>query len=119
MNRPGPMPPQTRAAFDAAMAMGRRRLPSDESWTALERAHVLSQPWPWAHVRVHAAMLRAAVRERDATEVLGQVVRLAVAGPGSATGRYPVGNTGRSRVGLTEVMPVPADLVPLLPLDEP
>ncbi|MFG3532953.1 DUF3703 domain-containing protein [Streptomyces sp. NPDC047917] len=30
--------------------------------------------------------------------------------PGVTTGRYPSGNTGRARVGLTTPMPIPADL---------
>ncbi|MGA5146963.1 DUF3703 domain-containing protein [Streptomyces griseoincarnatus] len=38
-------------------------------------------------------MLRLALRERDLTEVLGQLVRLVVAAPGSAAGKYPDGNT--------------------------
>jgi hypothetical protein len=41
-------------------------------------------------------------------------VRLTVAGPGSLTGRYPVGNTGGARVNALTPMPIPADLAPLL-----
>ncbi|MET8745638.1 DUF3703 domain-containing protein [Streptomyces sp. NPDC004728] len=78
------------------------------------RAHVLSQPWPMAHTRTHAVMLRLAVRDRDLTEVLGQLVRLAVAGPGSAAGKYPDGNTGRTRDGLTTPMPILDDLAALV-----
>ena len=53
-------------------------------------------------------------RTRDVGEVRGQLIRLVVAGPGSASGRYPVGNTGRSNVRATEPMPVPDDLAALL-----
>nr|WP_262420770.1 DUF3703 domain-containing protein [Micromonospora aurantiaca] len=53
-------------------------------------------------------------RERDRVEAVGQVIRLAVAGPGSALGRYPAGNTGRARVPLTQPMPIPADLAAVL-----
>ena len=42
----------------------------------LERAHVLGQGSTREHVRVHWAMLRWAWRNRDARELLGQVVRL-------------------------------------------
>ncbi|MFR9779499.1 DUF3703 domain-containing protein [Micromonospora sp. MS34] len=63
---------------------------------AAERGHILSQPWPWRHTVTHAVMLGRALRERDVAEAVGQVVRLAVAGPGSAVGRYPEGNTGRA-----------------------
>jgi hypothetical protein len=46
--------------------------------------------------------------------VLGQLVRLVVAAPGSAAGKYPDGNTGRTRAGLTTPMPIPGDLAALL-----
>lgn len=59
-------------------------------------------------------MLRLALGERDRRETVGQIVRLIVAGPGSLAGRYPVGNTGRVNVGLTEPMTVPDDLAQLL-----
>jgi hypothetical protein len=86
----------------------------NDPWPALERAHIASQPWAWPHTRVHAAMLRLAWRERDRTEIVGQLIRLVVAGPGSLAGRYPPGNTGRTTMGLTEHGPIPADLVDLL-----
>lgn len=76
----------------------------------LERAHILSQPWAWEHSRVHAAMLRVAVTHRDRHEAVGQLVRLVVSGPGSLTGRFPVGNTGWTTMPLTETAAVPPDL---------
>jgi hypothetical protein len=85
-----------------------------EAWRLLERTHILSQPWARPHVRSHVDMLRLAVRARDRREALGQLLRIAVAGPGSATGRYPLGNTGRARVSATLPMPVPEDLARLL-----
>ena len=84
------------------------------AWSLLEETHILSQPWPWPHVRSHLDMLRLAIRTRDRREVLGQVLRTAVAGPGSAARRYPLGNTGRANVPATQPMPVPADLADLL-----
>lgn len=86
----------------------------DRAWSLLEEAHVLSQPWAWPHVRVHATMLGLGWRTRDRREVLGQVLRLVVAGPGSLTGRYPEGNTGRASVPATRPMPVAAELRALL-----
>ena len=83
-------------------------------WQLLEDAHVLSQPWALWHVRVHGSMLAAGARAGDGREVWGQLVRLVVAGPGSATGRYPVGNTGRARVSATRPMPIRDDLAELL-----
>ena len=113
----GKMPELVREAFDAELANARTAVDPTVAWRAAERAHILSQPWPWPwpHTVVHATMLRRALRERDVVEAVGQVIRLAVAaGPGSATGRYPRGNTGRSRAPLTQPMPVPDDLAALL-----
>lgn len=86
-----------------------------DPWPHLERAHIVSQPWAWPHARVHAAMLATALRQRDARETTGQLLRLAVASPGSLTGRYPLGNTGRSDMGLTRTAPIPEELVEFVP----
>ncbi|TWJ16079.1 uncharacterized protein DUF3703 [Stackebrandtia albiflava] len=101
-----------RATFDSAMATATG--PTPERRAAAERAHILSQPWPWRHTRTHGVMLRLAMRDRDLVEIAGQLVRLVVAAPGSLTGRYPDGNTGRARVGIRTPMPVPADIAALL-----
>ena len=85
-----------------------------EAWRLLERTHILSQPWPSPHIRSHLDMLGLAVRTRNRREVIGQLVRIIVAGPGSATGRYPLGNTGRADVPATKPMPVPDDLAEIL-----
>jgi hypothetical protein len=86
----------------------------EEAWRRLEATHILSQPWVWPHVRSHLDMLVLAVRTGDRREVVGQVLRVLVAGPGSATGKYPVGNTGRATVPATQPMPIPDDLAELL-----
>src|SRR5690606_30602425 len=98
------------AAADTARATG----DPATAWHHLERAHILSQPLPVAHVRTHLAMLAHAIRERDAREIRGQLTRALVAGIGSATGRYPLGNTGAARVSAVAPMPIPSDLLPLL-----
>ncbi|MEU3177243.1 DUF3703 domain-containing protein [Streptomyces albidoflavus] len=41
-------------------------------------------------------------------------MRLAAVAPGSAAGKCPDGNTGRTRAGLTTPMPIPDDLAALL-----
>lgn len=109
-----PMPPVVKAAFEKELSNARHAEDSAAFWTAAERAHILSQPWPWPHTWAHAVMLRRALRERDRVEAVGQVIRMLVAGPGSALGRYPEGNTGRARVNLTQTMPVPPDLAAVL-----
>ena len=92
----------------------RRRGDWGRCWQLLEDAHVLSQPWAWPHVRVHGAMLAAGFVGRDVREVRGQLLRLVVAGPGSAIGKYPVGNTGRANVSALRSMPIRPDLAEML-----
>ena len=104
-----------RIAANLAEARLRRSEPQrGDLWRPLEEAHILSQPWALTHVRVHAAMLLEALRQRDRREIVGQIARMAVTGPGSRTGRYPVGNTGRATVSAFAPMPVPPDLSALL-----
>jgi len=95
-------------------AVGVRGSDSEAAWGLLEDAHVLSQPWVRPHVRVHIAMLSLGWSQRDRAEIVGQLGRLIVAGPGSATGRYPVGNIGRATVSAFEPMPIRDDLSQLL-----
>jgi hypothetical protein len=97
---------EERSAAQAARSAG----DTQSEWTHLERAHILSQPMAMPHVQTHVSMLRYGIRHRDAHEVLGQLVRLVVAGPGSVTGRYPVGNTGGANVSALRPMPIPDDL---------
>ena len=108
------MPLAVTNAFDTELRRARSDEPLEQRWAALERAHILSQPWPIAHVRSHAAMMRLALRQRDRREVLGQALRIVVAGPASAVGKYPAGNTGRARVPATLPMPITDDLAQLL-----
>ena len=78
-------------------------------WRHLERAHVLSQPMAGPYVRTHVAMLGYGLHYRNSHEVVGQLVRLVVAAPGTWTGRYPVGNTGGANVKARKSMPIPDD----------
>jgi Protein of unknown function (DUF3703) len=71
---------------------------------------VLSQPMAVPHVRTHVAMLGYGLRRRDRHEIIGQLVRLVVAAPGTWTRRYPVGNTGGANVSALKPMPIPEDL---------
>lgn len=104
-------PPHINDFITAEIAVARH---ADEPWIHLERAHIASQPWAWAHTRVHAVMFTTALRQRDQHETIGQLVRLVVAAPGSLTGRYPTGNTGRSTMALTQTAPVLDELDDLL-----
>jgi hypothetical protein len=110
-----------RAALKAAWSLERTAARAAQNanepqteWGHLERAHILSQPTAWNHVRTHAAMLRHGLRRHDRREVIGQLARLLVAGPGTLTRRYPIGNTGGSNVSAMAIMPIPDDLRPIL-----
>ena len=94
------------AAFEQAKAS----MDSARAWRALERAHIVSQPYLGPHLASHWAMLRFAFRERDAKEAAGQIFRLALAPLGAISGRIPVGNTGRANVSAFQPMEVPQDL---------
>lgn len=93
-------------AFESARSDG----DAGKAWRALERAHIVSQPYLALHLGNHWEMLEFAVDQRDAREVLGQFLRLALAPLGALTGRIPVGNTGRSNVSAFLPMPLPDDL---------
>lgn len=111
------MPATVAERLDADLVAARAALRTGDergAWVLLEEAHVLSQPWAWPHIKVHAAMLAVGWRTRDRREVLGQLLRIVVAGPGSLSGRYPEGNTGRASVPATQPMPVPDELRALL-----
>lgn len=117
-----PLPAPLAERLNADLAQARHHLERGEiapAWALLEEAHILSQPWAWPHVQVHLAMLRLGWRMRNRSEITGQILRTIVAGPGSLTGRYPSGNTGRASVPATRPMPVPSDLQALLDLRGP
>jgi hypothetical protein len=106
-----------RLAFETSIAVAQEHIAAREwaaAWLALERAHVLGQPSVWLHLRSHWWMLVCGLAERDAREVFGQIVRLVLAVPGSALGRYPRGNTGRANVDMLRPMPVAPELSRLL-----
>ncbi|MGW7446583.1 DUF3703 domain-containing protein [Kitasatospora sp. NPDC054795] len=92
------MPPALLEAFDAEMTAARTPGPTARRWRAVERAHILSQLYPWPHTRTHGVMFRLALRDRDVWEMLGQVVRLVVSAPDSADEMATVGRTPRPRL---------------------
>lgn len=111
------MNPRLREHFEnelRASAEAEARGDLSSAWTRLERAHILSQAHAGAHLRVHGAMFTFAWRTRDWRELLGQVPRLVLAGPGSLLGRAPLGNTGGANVGIFTPMPIPEELQALL-----
>lgn len=105
---------RARALYRTEMAAAASAAHPQQRWHHLERAHIVSQPDPWLHTRNHLAMFTFAVRQHDRREALGQVIRIAVAAPGSLTGRYPEGNTGRVDAGLMRPMIIPDDIASVL-----
>ncbi|HEX8821744.1 MAG TPA: DUF3703 domain-containing protein [Archangium sp.] len=111
------MNPRLREHFQKELGQAREAESRGElssAWTSLERAHILSQAHALAHLQVHGAMFTFAWRTRNWRELLGQVPRLVLAGPGSLLGRAPRGNTGGANVGLFTPMPIPEDLQAIL-----
>jgi hypothetical protein len=97
------------AAADAALAC--RDL--DTAFAHLERAHVLSQRFAFAHTWTHLRMFAVGWRRRDAREVFGQVTR-SIAALTKSRIWVPLGNTGGANVNPLKPMPVPPDLRPYL-----
>lgn len=83
------------------------------AFTHLERAHILSQKFAFAHAATHLRMLRLGWQTRDVREVLGQFIRTIAALIFSRIW-VPVGNTGRANVSAFAPMPVPEDLAEVL-----
>ncbi|MFN2427765.1 MAG: DUF3703 domain-containing protein [Candidatus Binatia bacterium] len=111
------MSPRVREAFEAELAAAQsfeQRGDDAAAWRSLERSHILSQRWTLPHLRSHFAMLGLAWRSGDAREMAGQGLRLLFAAPGSLLGRAPLGNTGRSNVGIFTPMALPPELENLL-----
>lgn len=84
------------------------------AWTALERVHIVAQPFFGPHLASHWQMLAFAFAVRDWREAAGQLLRLALVPLASLTGRLPVGNTGRARVSAFRPMPIAPDLKALI-----
>lgn len=82
----------------------------DSGWQKLGEAHIISQPYAGLHILVHWRMLILATKQKSSLEIIGQIVRLIVAGPGSIIGRYPVGNIGRSHVNMFLPQAIPSEL---------
>jgi len=76
------------------------------AFSHLENAHVLGQESTYWHVKVHYLMMLWGFRQRNASEVVGQVVRVIGAALLTAIKGVPIGNTGGSNVSPIKVMPI-------------
>jgi hypothetical protein len=98
------------AAAEAAEAAG----DASEAFRHLERAHVLGQSSTYQHTRVHWLMMKHGLRERDAKEIVGQVLRIGGAATKTPLGIYPKGNTGGANVSPLQPLPIEPDLAEIL-----
>ena len=85
------------------------------AWVALQRAHILGQAFGGLHVRAHWEMLKIAWRQRDIREIVGQVIRTALAGPASLLlGGVRALRPGRVNAAERGGMSIPDDLRDIL-----
>lgn len=82
----------------------------DAAFVHLERAHVLGQLDVVPHVQVHWLMFKIEVSRRRPWAAVGQLLRIALGGLGSAVGLVPVGNTGGSDISMFKRLPIAPDL---------
>ena len=87
------------------------------AFTALERAHILSQRLPVLHAYSHWRMLRLGWQLRDWREVAGQLPRIIAALLFSRLW-VPIGNSGRARISAFARQPLSAELQRLLDEDK-
>ncbi|MFM9944447.1 MAG: DUF3703 domain-containing protein [Bacteroidia bacterium] len=85
-----------------------------QSWYYLERAHILGQPYPFAHSYVHWEMLKFGIKTKNTKEVIGQIPRLIFGGVKSFVGKIPVGNTGGANVPPLQPMEIPEELLTII-----
>lgn len=85
-----------------------------KSWRHLERAHILGQPYPFAHTLVHWIMLKFGIRTKNIQEIIGQIPRLLIGGVKSFVGNIPTGNTGGANVPPLKPMEIPEDLIQII-----
>lgn len=106
------MKPALRAAFRQEVDLARAHDAAgafDLAFHHLERAHILSQRYAFAHAGVHLRMARVGWKRRDAREVRGQLLRFPAALLFSRIW-VPLGNTGGANVSALQPMPLPDDL---------
>lgn len=111
------MSPRLKAAFqhelhlsETAKLQGKFR----QAFYHLERAHILGQAFFAAHLLTHWKMLKWGLAQKDAKEVMGQILRLIAVFPASVFGWVPTGNTGGANVSAFRSMEIDEDLQKIL-----
>lgn len=93
---------------------GRAAHALEERWSWLMAAHVVGQHHVGLHFDSHRRMLGLARETNDWREVAGQLLRLSLLPLGHLVGRIPLGNIGRSTVGVTARMEPPESVQRLI-----
>lgn len=87
----------------------------ETAWTALQRAHILGQTDAISHAIAHWNMLKLAWRQRDFSEVIGQIVPTLLAIPLTFLfGKMRDLRGGKANVNNSEKMSIPEDLQQIL-----
>lgn len=107
-----PLAPEERQRVYACLQQGAVRAassgaPIEERWNWLMAAHVVGQHEVALHFDSHRRMLSLARATDDRRETIGQLVRIALLPFGHLLRQIPVGNIGRSTVGVTARMEPP------------
>ena len=77
-----------------------------QAFIHLENAHVLGQESTYWHIKVHYLMMLWGIKQKNAKEILGQIIRIIGATLLTAIKGVPAGNTGGSNVSPIKVMPI-------------
>lgn len=88
--------------FKSLIVKSKEHASFDIRLSFLEEAHLISQPFAFAHIWVHWEMFKLAIEFKQWDEVIGQIPRLALAVPGSWLGKAPKGNVGSTKMGIFE-----------------
>lgn len=107
------MPPAMKPFYYVELSEAKKLLQQgklQECWRHYERAHILGQPYPFAHSYVHWQMLKFGIKIKSSKEIFGQITRLIFGGVKSFVGKIPVGNTGGANVPPLKPMEIPEDL---------
>jgi hypothetical protein len=111
------MPPRLKQSFDRELTLSEAaslKGNQTQAFYHLERAHILGQAYFVPHLLTHWKMLKWGARQRQAKEVIGQIMRLIAVFPASLVGWVPTGNTGGSNVSAFQRMEIDEGLQAIL-----
>lgn len=112
------MKPIVREHFEAELRKAHIAIEAEDfeaAWIALQRAHILGQTAPVAHIIAHWTMLKLAWKQRDVKEIAGQLMPTLMAIPLTLFfGQRRFLRGGKSNVDEKEKMSIPEDIQQIL-----